>query len=290
MRGSAQAWPRVRVPASSARIERFSRHATCSASANDYFRASMKLSAQLAIYSALASLLLMAGCKKKEPTEPALTHPAASAPSAAAPSVPLEHGQMPGMHPGVMPAAQDKLDEAETEALAARAQRADATQAKADALAKTWNATCQVHRKCAEPPPLPDCKSTVIAHEWGELEYDADKAAGQIIEVEGPLALSPVHPAGKQKCAPGVCCHTLDMNIVLDGRPNALALPGFTCHGDDSSLCCKVPANGQMVTAKGKLQKAPPGSPLKWQLTQATFCTVHAAPAAPSMGMGTGPG
>ena len=194
---------------------------------------------------------------------------------------------MPAMHPGMAAVAPDKLDEAEAEALAAREQRKADAETKADALAKTWNASCQVHRQCPEPAPLPDCKPTMIAHEWGELEHDADKAAGQIIEVEGPLALSPAHAPGKQKCAPGVCCHTLDMNIVLDGRPNALALPGFTCHGDDSSLCCKVPADGQLVTAKGKLQKAPPGSPLKWQLTQVTFCAAPKAPppAAPSMGM-----
>ncbi len=251
----------------------------------------MTLSARLTLGSVFVSLLIMTGCKKKpEPAGPALTHPATSASSGSEQAPLLQHGEMPTAHPGMAAPAADKLDEAETEALAAREQRAEDARAKADAQTKTWNAACQVHRACAEPPPLPDCKSTVIAHEWGELEYNADKAAGQIIEVEGPLAMSPTHPAGNQKCAPGVCCHTLDMNIVLDGRPNALALPGFTCHGDDSSLCCKVAAEGQLVTAKGKLQKAPPGSPLKWQLTQATFCAVHSPPPAASAGMGMGPG
>lgn len=239
--------------------------------------------------SVLLSLVTLNGCKKKpEPAGPALTHPALSASQAPARGA----AEAPVGHPSMAAPAADKLDEAEAEAMAAREQRRDDAQTKADALAKTWNAACQVHRKCAAPPPLPDCRPTMIAHEWGELEYDADKAVGQIIEVEGPLAMSPMHPPGKQKCAPGVCCHTLEMNVVLDGRPNALALPGYTCHGDDSGLCCNLAAEGQVVTARGKLEKAPPGSPLKWQLNSASFCAVHNVPlpAASPAGMGMGPG
>lgn len=249
----------------------------------------MTLFARLAIGLVFVSSFTGIGCKQKaEPAGPALTHPAPSASSAAL----LGHGETPAMHPGMAAPTADKLDEAATEAMAAREQRKDDAQTKAAALAKTWNAACQVHRKCPAPPALPDCKPTMIAHEWGELEYDASKAVGQMVEVEGPLAMSPAHPPGKQQCAPGVCCHTLDMNVVLDGRPNALALPGYTCHGDDSGLCCNLAAEGQMVTARGKLQKAPPGSPLKWQLNSATFCAVHnfPSPAASSSGMGMGPG
>ena len=195
---------------------------------------------------------------------------------------------MPAGHPGMTSPAADKLDEAETAALTAIEERKAAAEAAAAAPPKVpWAASCQSHQKCAEPPPIPDCKENVIAHNWDELEYNAAKAAGQTIDVEGPLALSPMHAVSPQKCPPGVCCHKLDMNVVLDGRPDALALPGFTCHGDDSGMCCNVPANGQLVTATGTLKKAPPGSPLKWQLTKASFCIGKISqPTKPSMGPG----
>jgi hypothetical protein len=153
---------------------------------------------------------------------------------------------------------------------------ADASARRAAAAAPTvpWKATCQVHRKCAkEPAAIPNCEPGIVAEEWGQLEYTADKHVGQMVVVEGPLALTPASPPGAAKCAPGECCHALHMNVVLDGRPDAVALPGFTCRGDDSAMCCDVPANGQVVNVRGKVQKAPPGSGLKFQLANASFCT-----------------
>ncbi len=106
----------------------------------------------------------------------------------------------------------------------------------------------------------------------GQLEYTADKHVGQMVVVEGPLALTPATQPSTAKCAPGMCCHSLNMNVVLDGRPDAVALPGFSCHGDDSAMCCNVPANGQLVNVRGKVQKAPATSGLKFQLADASLC------------------
>ncbi len=216
----------------------------------------------------------MVGCKSKAegPVKPALTHrdwnqdlaPSAMTSAAAAPG----HPTMPQGHPEVAAHKPDKLDEAEQEAAEALAARA-----AQPAAAVSWNSSCQVHRKCAKAPTaIPDCEAGVIAEEWGQLQYNADKHVGQMVAVQGPLALTPARPPGSQKCAPGACCHALMMNIVLDGRPEAVALPGNTCTGDDSAMCCSMPANGQTVIARGKVQRASAASGLKFQLLNATFC------------------
>jgi hypothetical protein len=190
-------------------------------------------------------------------------------------AAPPTQAGLPQGHPEVPMAAPDPTASALAESLAeASARRAAAAESAAAAVAATpWPASCQVHRKCAkEPLVIPNCEPGVVAEEWGQLEYNADKHLGQMVVVEGPLALTPASPPSPGKCAPNECCHSLHMNLVLDGRPDAVALPGFTCHGDDSALCCDVPANGQVVNVRGKVQKAPASSGLKFQLANASFC------------------
>ncbi|HEY1534225.1 MAG TPA: hypothetical protein VGF76_09405 [Polyangiaceae bacterium] len=187
-----------------------------------------------------------------------------------------DHDRVPPAQPGLPQGHPDVPMRAPDPAASEMAQILAASSARQAALAvpaADWNASCQVHRKCAkEPEQIPNCAPGLLAEEWGQLEYTADKHMGQMVVVEGPLALTPATQPGTTKCAPGVCCHSLNMNVVLDGRPDAVALPGFSCHGDDSAMCCNVPANGQLVNARGKVQKAPAASGLKFQLADASLC------------------
>jgi hypothetical protein len=189
---------------------------------------------------------------------------------------------MPHDHPIVPTVTSDKLDEAEAEAAEALAARAALPPPVPSV---PWNNACQVNRKCSKQPAvIPTCAPGLTAAEWGQLEYDADKHLGQQISTQGSLGVTSIRPAGTQKCAPGVCCHSLAMNLVLDGRPNAVGLSGQTCSGDDSALCCTLTA-GQIVIATGKVEKAPAASGLKYQLSGATFCT----PAPPDADAGAMP-
>jgi hypothetical protein len=96
--------------------------------------------------------------------------------------------------------------------------------------------------------------------------------------VSGTLGLSLIKKTGPGTCAPGACCNKLEMQLVLVGEPSgSLPLRGFTCSGDDSVLCCSVPAEGQAVVAKGRLQKQPADTS-KWQLSDPTLCRVDNTP------------
>jgi hypothetical protein len=214
-------------------------------------------------------LLLVSGCKGKP--QAARTHHdwneelGAAEPSAAQSAA---HAATPQDHPAIPVLKPDKLDEAEQAAADALAARVAAPPPNV-----AWGKTCQANRKCSkEPAAIPACPPGVIAEEWGQLEFDADKHLGQPVAVQGALALTPARPASTKKCATGECCHSLAMNVVLDGRPDAVGLPGQTCTGDDSALCCTLPA-GQTVIANGKVEKAPAATGLKYQLSDATFCT-----------------
>jgi hypothetical protein len=221
--------------------------------------------------------LLVSACKAKPKVEssPALTHPDWNQ-NLGTPAPSARHGAMPHGHPVIAAAKPDKLDEAEEEAAAALAVRASLP---APVPSVPWNKACQVNRKCAqEPAVIPTCQPGLIAEEWGQLEYEAAQRLGQQVSTQGAVSVTPAVPMGTQKCAPGECCHKLAMNLVVDGRPDAVALAGQTCSGDDSALCCTLTA-GLTVIATGKVEKAPPASGLKYQLSGATFCTPIAAAA-----------
>jgi hypothetical protein len=58
-------------------------------------------------------------------------------------------------------------------------------------------------------------------------------------------------------------------SIVLgDGEP-PLSLLGYDCTGDESRLCCNLPAFGQTVVATGTL-----GRTNEWFLTDPTICEI----------------
>jgi hypothetical protein len=153
------------------------------------------------------------------------------------------------------------------------ARRDDDAGAPPAAPPKHWNASCLVHRACpVKERPIPTCEKDKAAPSWSVLQISADSQIGKTVEVKGELGIAPVQANSNSKCAPDTCCHALRMAITLDGRPLGLPLAGLGCSGDDSKLCCNVPANGQSVIAHGRLAKAPAGGVAKWQLEDVSLC------------------
>jgi len=111
---------------------------------------------------------------------------------------------------------------------------------------------------------------------------DADSLVGKVIEVKGGLGLTGSN-ALSRVCAPGECCHSLRFGMVLEGR-EVLFFPSLTCAGDDSKVCCSMPAEGQVVMAHGKLERAKGPGIVKWQIRNPTLC-VPGTPPPPSPGM-----
>jgi hypothetical protein len=144
---------------------------------------------------------------------------------------------------------------------------------------KDWQANCKIQRPCVpEAKDLPSCEANVTQRPWVDVVSEGDAVLGKEVEVSGTLGLSLLKKTGSGECAPGACCHTLDMQLVLVGEPNgSLPLRGLTCSGDDSVLCCSVPADGQAVVARGRLRK--PGAGTKqWQLEDPTLCLIDNTP------------
>jgi len=145
---------------------------------------------------------------------------------------------------------------------------------------KDWQANCMIQRACVpETKPLPTCDAQVPQRPWVDVVSEGDALLGKEVEVSGTLGLSLIKKTGSGACTPGACCHKLEMQIVLVGEPaGSLPLRGLTCSGDDSTLCCSVPADGQAVVAHGRLQKAAAGGVSKWQLSDPTLCVVDNTP------------
>jgi hypothetical protein len=144
---------------------------------------------------------------------------------------------------------------------------------------KDWQANCKIQHACTpETPELAVCDARVTQRPWVDVVSEGDALLGKQVEVTGTLGLSLIKKTGPTACAPGACCHTLDMQIVLVGEPTgSLPLRGLTCSGDDSTLCCSVPADGQAVVAKGRLRKRTDGVS-KWQLDEPTLCLIDNTP------------
>jgi hypothetical protein len=143
---------------------------------------------------------------------------------------------------------------------------------------KDWSPRCLASRGCpTKTAAIPSCVPGTKVPGWSETFNDANKLVGKTIEVSGSLGLTGSNPVGKA-CAPNECCHTLRFGMLLESAPEALLLPGLSCTGDDSELCCSVPAESQKVVARGTLQHATGAGIVKWQLGSASLCTPMSTP------------
>lgn len=144
---------------------------------------------------------------------------------------------------------------------------------------KDWQQSCKIQRACQpESKEIPTCDVQVPQRPWVDVVTQGDALLDKEVLVSGTLGLSLIKKTGSGTCAPGACCHTLEMQIVLVGEPTgSLPLLGLTCSGDDSALCCSVPAESQAVVARGRLQRAAAGLG-KWQLRDPALCLIDNTP------------
>jgi len=157
--------------------------------------------------------------------------------------------------------------------------RADVTPPAKPRAKQDWQANCRIQKKCLpEPQAIPACDANVPQRPWVDVVSEGEALLGKEVAVSGTIGLSLLKKTGSGACPPGACCHTLEMQIVLVGEPaGSLPLNGLVCSGDDSALCCSVPAEGESVVARGRLQKGAPGVS-KWRLNDPQLCLIDNTP------------
>ena len=128
-----------------------------------------------------------------------------------------------------------------------------------------WPQDRLIHRGCTEPPtPLPKCAAGVNGQPWSSFIAKAPSLQGQTITVQDRLLVGPIfrQQAGHRSIVLGEGDRAL--------RPWGLGTIG-ECIGDESRLCCKTPAFGQLVVAKGVLGGS---NDTGWGLKSEEICEV----------------
>jgi hypothetical protein len=125
-----------------------------------------------------------------------------------------------------------------------------------------WPKDKLIQTGCTQPPKeIPKCDPGVTGEPWSSLVSRAVSLRDKPIVVQDRLLVGPAHGKALRW-------------IVLGEGDRALRLkapwtnPG--CSGDESLLCCSLPAFGQRVVAKGKLVGS---SDSGWGLWSAELCT-----------------
>ena len=140
---------------------------------------------------------------------------------------------------------------------------------------KTWPASYAIHRRCASPmQPMPKCPAGTTGETWSNLAPRASALLGKRITVRdrlfvGAWATSPGQPVrGVLRIA------RIDRSSIVlgDGDPPLSLRDGHDCEGDESRLCCDLPAFGQTVVATGTL-----GRSNEWLLADLTICEIDGA-------------
>jgi hypothetical protein len=131
---------------------------------------------------------------------------------------------------------------------------------------------CLRERGCPETPAIDTCRGRMAARPVAELVAGADKLAGTAV-VAGGVLVTTAPGCTRKYCGKGGCCNRCTASVALADDERAqgpvLLLEGIACNGDDSRVCCDVPAGeGVGVVATGTLTQAGSG----WQLTGVTLC------------------
>jgi hypothetical protein len=107
---------------------------------------------------------------------------------------------------------------------------------------------------------------------------------GNVVAVRGALGLAVVQ-CGMVGCPSSLteqrCCNGCGIGVVVGDPSHAIKLDGLGCHGDESRLCCDVPAFGQSVVAAGTLSRTihPDSSAgVTWSLGEVSLCTEQPEP------------
>jgi hypothetical protein len=141
---------------------------------------------------------------------------------------------------------------------------------------------CRVLRNDCKPfVPIKACTAGLEPIDASELASFVPPASGERISVRGVLGLdSPSSTfAACHQTAPGItdCCNMASAEVFVGALPNGVRLDRLACYGDDSRLCCPVPAFGQVVVATGRIMKETDpfllASGDRLWLADATLCT-----------------
>ena len=157
---------------------------------------------------------------------------------------------------------------------------------------KPWAKTCKIHEPCAPARPLARCSPDLAPIDAGAIGAAAPVSVGEALAVRGALALTFGITHGRacryQRDDVQVCCEVVRASaLVVSGvalpsepRRRGIELERLGCTGDESRVCCDVPAHGQNVVAAGRLAKSGLPSPfgIRWSLTEVTLCEEEPRP------------
>jgi hypothetical protein len=121
---------------------------------------------------------------------------------------------------------------------------------------KSWPVSYAIHHACTLPVQgIPKCPAGTTGEPWSKLVADAPRLVGQTISVRDRLMIGTW-----TTCSPprrGIICDrefSTGGSFVLGEGDQPLSLLGHGyCVGDNSRLCCSMPAAGQTVVVTGTL-------------------------------------
>lgn len=87
---------------------------------------------------------------------------------------------------------------------------------------------------------------------------------GDRVVVRGPLWIGGPMISTKVDCPPNHCCNNFGATVTI----GALVLEQAGCVGDDSAVCCSVPAFGENVIATGVVKRIDS----EWTLVSPVLC------------------
>jgi len=149
--------------------------------------------------------------------------------------------------------------------------------------------TCLAKTGCRAVPALPACPSGLVTKTLAEVVTRGGNLLGKDVAVRGPLRYT--QPTCTDAiCRLGECCNHCRAKLVLSEHDGVSAFTGaadailldnigavdrFICGGDDSAVCCVVPAAGADVVAQGSRHPAGVAAQSRtWALWGTTLCTL----------------
>ena len=136
---------------------------------------------------------------------------------------------------------------------------------------------CQVHRACKPFAPLKPCVAGIEPVDASALGTFVPRAVGERVSVRGPLGLTLSQSAFVACNQQFRCCSPTQIEVFVGGVPDGVRLEGLRCNGDESRLCCPMPAFGEVVVATGRIVNETSGTVLahggRFMLADPILCT-----------------